>query len=364
MAVKGNFRILILYDVAELFDLSKLQQAIGPAGGEARPSFSRRTPEYVRFERAPIVEPVDNVALPSGETLPCTLRYYSYAVVVAQITVPFHCDWDSLIEQAARWINTSELEPLARGVVAQRLYTHLPGVARPEEKWLQESYFIVELAEILEHGTDRPTAADVVATHGADIVKVIRGETHTLAPKAVADSLESRISYYDCDLIVISSTGALVYDAPDDAAEASAILEYAKMQLLEFRYYDNLLTRLLSQVYDALEMKRNPLFSRWTIPRDAKRLNTIRLDAMELTERVDNAIKFVSDVFYARVYRMAETRMGVSEYRELVDEKLKTIKDLYDFMIDQYNENRSFVIEVAVAILALLDVIFLFKGFG
>ena len=134
------------------------------------------------------------------------------------------------------------------------------------------------------------------------------------------------------------------------------------MQLLEFRYYDNLLTRLLADVYVTLDRKRNFLFSRWTIPRDAKRLNTIRLDAMELMERVDNAIKFVSDVFYARVYRMAETRMGVGEYRELVDAKLKTIGELYNFMIDQYDEQRSFVLEVAVAILALLDVIFLFRG--
>jgi hypothetical protein len=139
------------------------------------------------------------------------------------------------------------------------------------------------------------------------------------------------------------------------------VLEYAKMQLLEFRYYDGLMTRLLSDVYTALEQRRNVLLSRWSVPRDAKRFNTIRLDVMDLTERIDNAIKFVSDIYYARLYRLAATRMGVPDYRSLVDEKLRTVGELYDVMVDQFNEARSFIVEFAIAILALLDVIFLLR---
>ncbi|HEV2385709.1 MAG TPA: hypothetical protein VGS20_00500, partial [Candidatus Acidoferrales bacterium] len=93
----------------------------------------------------------------------------------------------------------------------------------------------------------------------------------------------------------------------------------------------------------------------------AKRLNTIRLDVMDLTERIDNAIKFVSDIYYARVYQMAAARMGVPEYHNLVEKKLGTVGELYDFMMDQFTEARSFVLEVLVAILALLDVILLWR---
>jgi hypothetical protein len=41
-----------------------------------------------------------------------------------------------------------------------------------------------------------------------------------------------------------------------------------------------------------------------------------------------------------------------------VDEKLRNVGELYDVMVDQFNEARSFLLEVAIAILALLDVIF------
>ena len=66
------------------------------------------------------------------------------------------------------------------------------------------------------------------------------------------------------------------------------------------------------------------MWQRWQLAREAARLNTIRLDVMELTERTDNAIKFLSDMFYARAYRMAADRIGVIDYRRLVDSKLHT----------------------------------------
>ena len=134
------------------------------------------------------------------------------------------------------------------------------------------------------------------------------------------------------------------------------------MNQSEFRYYDSLMTQVLSDLHAALERKRDLLLSRWSLPRDAKRFNRIRLDVMELTERIDNAIKFVSDVYYARVYRLAATRIGVPDYRSLVEQKLRAVGELYAVMMDQFNEARSFVLEVGVAILALLDVILLLRG--
>jgi hypothetical protein len=194
------------------------------------------------------------------------------------------------------------------------------------------------------------------------MVQLIRGETVPMAPKSIEEEVQSSLSYYPSDLVLVGSHGAVVYDGPEDAAAVTQILEYAKMQLLEFRYYDRFMTRVLADFYTALERKRNALFSRWTLPRESQRFNTIRLDVMELTERIDNAIKFVSDIYYARVYRLAARRMGVQDYRKLVDQKLDTFGELYDSMVDRFNETRSFVLEALITILAVLDVIFLFRG--
>ncbi len=246
-------------------------------------------------------------------------------------------------------------------MVRQRLDHIRPAVIKATEESLRESYLITEIHEIRDDEGKQPLGADLLSSHGEELVQLVRGETAPLSPKAREEMLNVSLSYYPSDLVVIGSHGAVVYDRPEEAAAAGQVLEYAKMQLLEFRYYDRFMSRVLSAVYSALEQKRNVLLSRWSLPREAQRFNTIRLDVMELTERIDNAIKFVSDIYYARVYQLAATRMGVPDYRNLVEQKLHTVRELYDFMVDQFNETRSFVLELLIAVLAALDVIFLFR---
>jgi hypothetical protein len=142
---------------------------------------------------------------------------------------------------------------------------------------------------------------------------------------------------------------------------APQLLEYANSQLLEFRHYDHVLTRLLSQVYDAVS-SGSGFLRRWRLAREAERLNTIQLDVRELTERVDNSIKFLSDTFAARVYRLAANRIGVPDYRNLVDQKLSTAGELYRFMMDRFHQGRAFVLELMVVVILIIELIYLFRG--
>ena len=361
MTLRGCFRILFLYDVGEALDLDKLRDLLGPRGGTVKRVFPRRTPDYVRFEQAPIAEPAQSLELNTGERVLCSIKYYSFAVAVVQFEVPFDCDWDSLLARTSRWTDPADVEPYARQMLSKHLEQLAPAVIRPTGDWLEENYLIVNLDGISQNRNERFAATELLSEHGEKIAQLIRGEVVPLAPTVSEEILQSSLSYYASDLVVIGASASLVYDRGEDAAATNQVLEYSKMQLLEFRYYDGLMTQLLSNVYTAFEKRRNALLSRWSVPRDAQRFNTIRLDVMELTERVDNAIKFVSDMYYARLYRLASTRMGVPDCRNLVDEKLRTVGELYDVMVDQFNEARSFFVEVAIAILALLDVIFLFR---
>jgi hypothetical protein len=377
MGLCGSFRVLFFYDVAEAIDLAKLRQLLGPRGGAIGEKFPRRTPDYVRFEQPPILEPSENVVLNTGEHVVCSIKYYAFAAVVVQLDVPFECEWETLKSQASHWVDPADFEPQARAVLRRHLEKIQPAIVKPTKDWLAEDYLIINVRSCdlparkakgrkvqAIDAAEEPTAEDLLRARGREIAQIVRGESQPLADRTTEEILQASASYYSSDLTVIGSSAAFVYDQPDDAAATSQVLEYAKVQLLEFRYYDGFMTQLLSDVYAALERPRNVLLSRWSFPRQANRFNTIRLDVMDLTERIDNAIKFVSDVYYARVYRLAATRMGVDEYRNLVDEKLRTVGELYDFMTDQFNEARSFLVELGIAILALLDVILLLKGFG
>ncbi|HEY1212455.1 MAG TPA: hypothetical protein VGE93_02375, partial [Bryobacteraceae bacterium] len=205
------------------------------------------------------------------------------------------------------------------------------------------------------------SAEELVRDCGVQIAQIVRGEEQPLSAAERQEVLESSMSYYPTDLLVVGWVAALIYDTPAAALPAIDLLEYANSQLLEFRYYDEVLTRVLAEVYKRLDKKRG-VWGQWQLAREAANLNTIRLDYRELVEQTDNAIKFLSDMFYARAYRLASVRIGVGDYRNLVTEKLSTARDLYESMINEFHQARTFFLEVMVVIILMIEIAFLFRG--
>ena len=205
------------------------------------------------------------------------------------------------------------------------------------------------------------TGRQLIANHRREISQVVRGEVRALAETEEGEILASSMSYYPTDLLVVGWQAAIVYESPQGAAALIELLEYANTQLLEYRRYDEILTRLLTDARMALEHKGG-LFARWTLARAAEQLNRLRLETMELTARTDNAIKFLSDMFYARAYRMAASKVGVNDYRTLVDRKLLAAGELYEFMVNEFREARSFLLELLVVVILLVELIPIFRG--
>ncbi len=354
--LRGSVLVLIQVDVCEEIRLDELRKIFGARTAEA--SF-KKAPAYVRYQRPPVEETLEPVILDSGERLEGQIKYYDYGVVSLVFELPFSGNWDDLIQVSCRWTSDTNFESLASRVVKQRLERAAPALVKPyKSEWLQEDYFIFHLREI-ESG---PSAADLLAAHGNQIAQVVRGETALLSEGERQEILQSRISYYPNDLAVIGWNAAFIYDTPAGAETAIQLLQYANSQLLEFRHYDELLTKELEDVYDFLEVGGTGLWSRWRTARAASRLHTVLLDVNELTERADNAIKFLSDMFSARLYKLCAAKVGVPDYKDLVKEKLQTAEDLYRFMVEQFNQSRAFVLELMVVVILIIERVSFFRG--
>ena len=207
-----------------------------------------------------------------------------------------------------------------------------------------------------------PSAAELLSTQGGRIAQIVRGENVPLSDGEQQEIMQSKISYYPNDLAVISWNGAFLYDSTAGAETVIQLLEYANSQLLEFRHYDELLTRELESVYDFHGKRLDGHLARWRTAKRASRLHTVLLDVGELTERADNAIKFLSDMFSARLYKVAASKIGATDYKNLVNQKVHTAEELYRFMVDQFHQSRAFVLEVMVVIILVIELIWLFKG--
>jgi hypothetical protein len=354
--VSGSVLVLIQFDVCEELRLDQLQHSVN-ARTQPQPSMKHAAPAYVRYQRPPVIGPLEPILLESGERLEGEVKYYDYGVASVIYQLPFSGDWESLVNLASRWVWDIDFASRVEPIVRQKLENVTSAMIKPYERWLSEDYFIFHVREA--EGT--PTAGELTRDHGLRIAQVVRGDRLLLSDGETREVLQSQISYYAGDVAVIGWNAAFLYDSTAGAETSIQLLEYANSQLLEFRHYDELLTGILDSVYDRLGQKRGFL-ARWGLARSATSLHTVLLDVAELTERADNAIKFLSDMFAARFYKLAAAKVGVPDYKDLVAQKLKTAEDLYHDMVEQFNQSRAFFLEVTVVLILLIELFFLFKG--
>ncbi len=345
MILEGTLRSLVLFDIADAIRVQDVETMLGASSAEPVRAFPRAAPEYVRFEHPPAVE-----LYPGGR-----INYYDYGVISVEADVPFSGTWDDLVERSSRWVANSAAEKAAMDLLQPRIPGLQSAFSKPYPQWLTEDYYVILLPSL-------PCSANqVLAEYGMQVAQIIRGETSPLSDDECGEVLKSRISYFPNDLVVIGWSAAIICDSSAAAAPIMQLLDYANTQLLEYRHYDELLSGLLKHVHKQLD-EGSGFLARWRMANRAARLNTIRLDVIELAERTDNSIKFLSDMFYARLYKLAAAQVGVPDYRDLVDEKLRTAGELYEFMVDQFQQGRAFVLESLVVIILVAELALIFRG--
>jgi len=359
--LRGSFWVFVLYDVAEEIRLDTLRDLLSAETARPQPTFKHPAPEYVRFERPPVIEYPEPITIETGERFEARIKYFDYGVASVELRTEFEADWDQLIGLSNRWILAPEMERRTAELIQSRLERAASALVQAYPARLSEDYYIIHLRDAFDEDGQRMTAPMLLAKRSEQIAQIVRGESQPLADAERREVLQSSMSYYPSDLLVTGWVAALVYDTVEGAAPTIQLLEYANTQLLEFRHYDDVLTRVLENVYKNLE-HRGGLFRRWRMAGEAERLNTLRLDVRELTERTDNAIKFLSDMFYARAYRMAAGRVGVTDYRNLVEEKLRAAAELYEFMMNEFHQARAFVLEAMVVAILVIELFSLFRG--
>ena len=353
-AVQGSVLALVLYDVCEEIRLEDVRALL--SAERQRPAVKHPAADQVRIENPPIIEYLEAIES-GGDKFDTQVKYYDYGVVSVLFQRSFAGDWRQLVNVAANWISGSQFEDLGRKVAEDRLRHIRSAVVKPYQEWLAEDYFVFVVTSV----DGSPAASDLIASHREEIVQIVRGESAQLSTSEQAEVVQSSISYYPSDVAVIGWNAAFVYDTPAGSATAVQLLEYANSQLLDFRHYDEFLTRELGVARGLVE-RGTGILARWRLARAASRLQAVALDVTALAERVDNAIKFLSDMFSARLYRLAATKVGVPDYKRLVDQKLATARELYSFMIEQFHQGRAFVLELIVVIILVIELVYLFRG--
>jgi hypothetical protein len=355
----GQIVAFYLFDIAETVNLQAIASLIGGPAVAARLAPKATTPPYVKYDKPPLSFDGDLVNAGSIEGFRTRFRVYDYGVISLALSRPFSGDWSDLVAAGQTLIESVDVEQRADELCRKVVGRLKPALAGVREEFLSEDYLVFSIHEL-----DRPLSAEaLIAERGDDIAALLRGERQRLSRQEKETILRRRISYLDNDLVVPTWNAALVYDTESGSQAALEILEFANSQLLEFRYYDQLLDAQLASIYGRLQHPR--WYDRWVgwrYARTARHVHSLLIDVNELTDRTENALKFIGDIYAARLFGLVADRLGLETWKAHVQEKLKTLDDISRFAVEQTSMSRGQFLELTVVLILVLELILVYMG--
>jgi len=354
----GTIAALYVFDVAEQIDLARVRERLG-GGAAARLTTKAAQPASLQYQVPPLVIDGEAAGFAQIEGFHARLKFFDYGVVSLALVQPFSGSWDDLLAASQRYIENARLEDAAEQAVRQTVERCGATMTRPRSSYLSEDYLILAVHEL-----DTPLDADkLLAARGAQVAQMLRGETLPLSAQEQEEVLKNRLSYLSNDLVVPTWNAAFVYDTEAGAAAATELFEFTNSQLLEFRYYDAMLDAEMARLYPELQRASwwHNLLGGGAV-RAANQVHSLYIDINDITDRTDNALKIVGDIYAARVLALAAARLGLARWRQSVEEKLGTLDTIYRFAVEQVSISRGQFLEIAIILILVFELILFFLG--
>ncbi len=347
------------FDVAEQIDLTALRAAIGSGAINARLTTKSAAPSYLQYSVPPVIVEGDGLDITDVDGFKLRVKFFDYGVLSLALSRPFSGEWEALLGLSQLYIENAELErhaeKIARGVF-ERFAAVMSG---SRTTFLSEDYLVVAVT-----GFSTPTTAEgLIAERSDEIARLLRGERQALSRQERDEIMSNRLSYLADDLVVPTWNAAFVYDTEPGVQAALEIVEFANSQLLEFRYYDQLLDLELGRIYTTLQKPQrfSYLAGRGYLAA-TQHLHALFIDVNEITDRTENALKMVGDVYSARLFHLTGARLGLASWKDSVKEKLETLDDIYRFAVEQIAISRGHLLELTVVLILVLELVLFFLG--
>jgi hypothetical protein len=339
-------RFYRIYDIGREIDLDWLEQALAQNYFTARTSFVRVKQKSIMIEDPPLMIQMHPIRVERDG------RSFEFAVVARVYDIGAISFCFIFEDPVAPYSALEEIALLFAGqeglaeFYVQYLKT-LGEIIRPHIRnfAINPEFFEDYTVYVTDHRDD-----------SIDPLPLLIGEKTRISPQTREDILKNSLSYTLDDLAILSWDSALLC-SPDSPTDIIDLIEFANVQVLELRYYDQELTREMEKMYDDIvQADRLSPFrrSRQYHAIMAKQMETYA-EVSEIIEKVDNLIKVTEDVYYARVYATALKVLRSGLWSESVSRKIDVIRENYSMLSDEVRIQHSNFLEWVIIVLIALE---------
>jgi hypothetical protein len=353
----GRLHVFLAFDFGDEIDLERVRRLVAaqPHVLPRRP----RTPTSIAFHPPPMRLRTTPLAVELPElgqaTAAAEVTLFDFAAVSFSLRLPFEMKPDQLVRLTAGLAEPARIVATARRALEPLFELLKPAITEPSFSSTSEEYFVFELPP----GPPLPMPSQLLGSHGDWLAGLVRLETGPLSHEEIGEALRQRLSYTPEDLFVAEWSAAVLIDR--DCEETLETIEFANLQLLEFRYTDHRLDQRLADAYRLI----HPLSRSWlpfwqTYARPLRELGDLRIEANSVFERAGNVLKLIGDQYLARVYRILGARFHLDAWQNSIERSLSTVQQVYQVVSDQAATYRTEFLELTIVVLIAVEIVLSF----
>lgn len=353
---KGRILLYRVYDIGEEIDLEKAEKIIEQATTRSKFRLKNINRQAVIVSNDPLSIALGNFTYRSGGdeyTFDISGKLWDFGTLslTFEMVIPKGTTIEQLSVIADKIQNYEELEIYARLKARELTQQILPSMAKSNEWEVNEDY-ILYFIESFEK--DYEDAFNIL--YDEDIASLVLNEEKGMLSSQVSERIySSKLQYYRTDMALIDWNSAFIIE-PSGSMDVPDVIEFALNQLLEMRYYDDLLDKKLNEIYSAVELKDISIFSsKYT--ELALEAGQRYIEIAEIVESVENSLKAIGDVYHSTVFRTASTKFRFTDWQSSIDNKLDNLAELCKLLLDNINSKRSHLLELTIIILISIEMI-------
>ena len=353
---KGKILVYRVFDIGSEIDLDKVEALFEDKKLKERFKLDRKHNMSLIISSSPVSIQLGTVDIrlmdkQVAAELVAKVWHFGTVSLCFQIPIEENTSWPDLVKTAS-WIEADEeIEVFARGKAKHFQADIKHAISAPTEWNMNEDYVTYFIQEL--EGYSGPISA---LTDKLDIPALILAESKEVLSDTIKKNiLENVFQYSKDDLVVVDWNSAFVYE-PSGSMDVPLVIEFALNQLLEMRYYDDLLDQRLNTLYNAVVGRKKGLFSN-KYSRLAEEAGQIYLEISEIVENVENSFKTVGDFYLATIFRASSKRMRFDDWQKSINEKLGNMAEVSKLLHSEVNESRNQTMEMIIVLLITIEVI-------
>jgi hypothetical protein len=353
--VAGTLTGLFSFDVGYEIALDALVRLVTPLGGTASPESSR-----VGIRGAGRMVDIEygarTVRLPDRTVeASAVVRAHDFGALTVMLRLPLSGALDNLGPLTAALVRTKSMEGAAIEIMRALIPAAASAISRVGFTEFVEDFYVIQVDRF-----DVPvTPAQLRDEHRAAIALALRCEKERLAEGEAEEVFETAISYHAQDLVVTDWNAAFLY-AADYPALVDA-LEFLNVQLVELRFFDRRLDARMGDLFQAVYSR--PRLRTLVVNPFGKALEEVselKVETTLIAERVGNALKFIEDLYLAKVYTVTAERLHLDAWRSSVESKLKVVQEIFEILNRRAATYRAEALEMTIIILIVVEIVLSF----